>query len=96
MYQVKKQDMLEGNKTNVVVGKGKTFPLVFLNDTKELAREYLKHRGMIILRCRSPRTLAIFKIEVTKLTIMVFRLGYQDSCRSNTPRATPRPRTVLK
>lgn len=46
VYQIKKQDVLEGNKTNVVIGKrGKAFPLVFLNDTRELARQYLKERG---------------------------------------------------
>jgi integrase len=46
VYQIKKQDVLEGNKTNIVIGKrGKTFPLVFLNDTRELARQYLIERG---------------------------------------------------
>jgi integrase len=45
-HQIKKQDVIEGNKTNIVVGKrGKSFPLVFLNDTRELAIEYLKERG---------------------------------------------------
>lgn len=46
VYQIKKQDVIDGNKTNVVVGKrGKTFPLVFLNDTRELAQQYLVERG---------------------------------------------------
>ena len=46
VYQVKKADLMEGNKTNIVVGKrGKTFPLVFLNDTKELALQYFNKRG---------------------------------------------------
>lgn len=46
VYQIKKQDLLEGNKTNTVVGKrGKVFPLVFLNDTRELVRQYLEERG---------------------------------------------------
>ncbi|MDD4779011.1 MAG: site-specific integrase [Tissierellia bacterium] len=47
VYQVKKQDMVEGNKTNTVVGKrGKVFPLVFLNDTRELARQFFEKRGI--------------------------------------------------
>ena len=46
VHQIKKQDLLDGNKTNIVVGKrGKSFPLVYLNDTRELAIEYLKERG---------------------------------------------------
>lgn len=46
VYQVTKDSLKEGNKTNIVTGKrGKTFPLVFLNDTRELALEYLKQRG---------------------------------------------------
>ena len=44
--QVKKTGLLDGNKTNIVKGKrGKTFPLVYLNDTKELIRQYLEERG---------------------------------------------------
>ncbi len=44
--QVTKQSLLEGNKTNIVIGKrGKPFPLVFLNDTRELIVEYMKERG---------------------------------------------------
>lgn len=46
IYQVKKIGLLDGNKTNIVRGKrGKTFPLVYLNDTKELIRQYLEERG---------------------------------------------------
>lgn len=46
VFQVKKQGLLDGNKTNIVVGKrGKTFPLVYLNDTKELIAKYLEERG---------------------------------------------------
>ena len=46
IYQVKKTGLLDGNKTNIVRGKrGKTFPLVYLNDTKELIRQYLEERG---------------------------------------------------
>lgn len=43
---MKKQGLLDGNRTNVVVGKrGKKFQLVYLNDTKELIRKYLEERG---------------------------------------------------
>lgn len=46
VFQVKKEGLLEGNKTNIVVGKrGKTFPLVYLDDTKELIKKYLEQRG---------------------------------------------------
>jgi integrase len=46
LYQVKKHGLLDGNKTNVVIGKrGKKFPLVYLNDTKELIKQYLEWRG---------------------------------------------------
>jgi site-specific recombinase XerD len=44
--QVKKHGLLENNRTNVVVGKrGKTFPLVYLDDTKEVIQKYLEDRG---------------------------------------------------
>lgn len=44
--QVKKQGLLDGNKTNLVVGKrGKAFPLVYLDDTKELIKQWLEERG---------------------------------------------------
>jgi len=46
LFQVEKHGLLNGNKTNVVVGKrGKKFPLVYLDDTKELIRQYLEQRG---------------------------------------------------
>ena len=46
LYQVQKNGLLDGNKTNVVIGKrGKKFPLVYLDDTKELIRMYLEERG---------------------------------------------------
>ena len=46
LFQVEKHGLLNGNKTNVVVGKrGKKFPLVYLDDTKELIRQYLEERG---------------------------------------------------
>lgn len=46
LFQVNKYGLLEGNKTNIVIGKrGKKFPLVYLDDTKELIRQYLQERG---------------------------------------------------
>lgn len=46
LYQVKKDGLLSGNKTNVVIGKrGKKFPLVYLDDTRELIKKYLEWRG---------------------------------------------------
>lgn len=46
VFQVKKYGLLDGNKTNIVRGKrGKQFPLVYLDDTKELIRQYLEWRG---------------------------------------------------
>ena len=46
LFQVTKYGLLDGNKTNIVVGKrGKKFPLVYLDDTKEIIRMYLEERG---------------------------------------------------
>ena len=46
LFQVEKYGLLDRNKTNIVVGKrGKKFPLVYLDDTKELIRQYLEQRG---------------------------------------------------
>lgn len=46
LFQIEKHGLAEGNKTNVVVGKrGKKFPLVYLDDTKELIKQYLEERG---------------------------------------------------
>lgn len=46
VLQVEKHGLLDGNKTNIVRGKrGKLFPLVYLDDTKELIRQYLEWRG---------------------------------------------------
>lgn len=46
LFQVTKHGLLDGNKTNIVAGKrGKKFPLVYLDDTKELIRQYLSERG---------------------------------------------------
>lgn len=53
VHQVKKHNLLNGNKTNKVKGKGwmraqnnkKEFTLVYLDDTKELIRQYLEQRG---------------------------------------------------
>jgi integrase/recombinase XerD len=45
VFQVLKHNLLEGNRTNVVIGKrGKKFSLVYLNDTKELIKQYLEQR----------------------------------------------------
>ena len=46
VHQILKTGILEGNKTNTVIGKrAKKFQLVYLNDTKELIRQYLEERG---------------------------------------------------
>ncbi len=46
VWQVSKQKLTESNKTNKVIGKrGKEFKLVYLNDTKELIKEWLEERG---------------------------------------------------
>lgn len=46
IYQVEKHGLLESNRTNTVVGKrGKEFSLVYMNDTRELIRQYLEQRG---------------------------------------------------
>ncbi|TPG68712.1 hypothetical protein EEL31_09360 [Brevibacillus laterosporus] len=44
--QIEKHGLLEGNATNTVVGKrGKTFKLLYMNDTRELIAKYLEERG---------------------------------------------------
>lgn len=46
IYQVTKYNLLTGNKTNIVRGKrGKMFPLIYLDDTREIIRQYLEWRG---------------------------------------------------
>ena len=46
LFQIEKHGLLDGNKTNIVIGKrGKKFCLVYLDDTKELIRRYLEERG---------------------------------------------------
>ena len=46
LLQVEKHGLTDSNKTNLVVGKrGKKFCLVYLDDTKELIRQYLEERG---------------------------------------------------
>lgn len=46
LFQIQKHGLLDGNKTNIVIGKrGKKFPLVYLDDTKEIIRKYLEWRG---------------------------------------------------
>lgn len=46
IHQVEKHGLLDGNRTNMVIGKrGKEFSLVYLDDTKELIKQYLDQRG---------------------------------------------------
>lgn len=46
LFQIEKHGLLDGNKTNTVIGKrGKKFYLVYLDDTKKLIRQYLEERG---------------------------------------------------
>ena len=46
LFQIQKHGLLDGNKTNIVIGKrGKKFPLVYLDDTRELIKKYLEWRG---------------------------------------------------
>lgn len=46
LFQIQKHGLLNGNKTNIVLGKrGKKFPLVYLNDTREIIKKYLDERG---------------------------------------------------
>lgn len=46
IFQVQKYGLVDSNRTNTVIGKrGKTFPLIYLDDTKELIRKYLELRG---------------------------------------------------
>lgn len=46
IYQVQKHHLLDGNTTNVVIGKrGKKFPLIYLSDTRDLIAKYLEWRG---------------------------------------------------
>lgn len=46
IHQVKKHNFLEGNMTNSVIGKrGKQFPLMYMNRTREIAQKYFEDRG---------------------------------------------------
>ncbi|PKR82845.1 tyrosine-type recombinase/integrase [Heyndrickxia camelliae] len=46
VFQINKHGLLEGNRANEVIGKrGKRYRPVYLNDTKELIRQYLEQRG---------------------------------------------------
>jgi integrase len=46
LLQIDKHGLIDGNKTNVVVGKrGKKFNLVYLDDTRDLIKKYLEERG---------------------------------------------------
>ena len=50
LLQIQKDGLLNGNKTNVVVGKrGKKFNLVYLDDTKELIKKYLEKSSLCFL-----------------------------------------------
>lgn len=46
IHQVKKEDFLENNQTNQVIGKrGKKFNLIYFNRTKDIAKLYFEQRG---------------------------------------------------
>lgn len=46
IFQIKRDGLLDGNRTNTVIGKrGKEFSLVYLDDTRELIAKYLEQRG---------------------------------------------------
>lgn len=46
IHQVKKHNFLESNMTNSVIGKrGKQFPLMYMNRTREIAQKYFEERG---------------------------------------------------
>lgn len=46
IYQIEKDGLLDKNSTNIVVGKrGKKFPLLYFDDTKESLKLYLDDRG---------------------------------------------------
>jgi integrase len=46
VFQVTKHNLINSNKTNIVRGKrGKMFPLVYMDDTRELIKKYLEERG---------------------------------------------------
>jgi integrase len=46
VYGVLKHNLANSNKTNIVRGKrGKMFPLIYLDDTRELIKKYLEKRG---------------------------------------------------
>jgi integrase/recombinase XerD len=45
-FQINKHGLLESNRANEVIGKrGKKYKPVYLNDTKELIKQYLEQRG---------------------------------------------------
>jgi integrase len=52
VFQIQKHGLLSGNKTNIVRGKrAKSFPLIYMDDTKELIRQYLDERGEDNIDC---------------------------------------------
>ena len=63
----KKQGLTEGNKTNIVVGKrGKKFPLVYLDDTRDLIAKYLEQRGDDDIESLWVKIVGDTKTEITK------------------------------
>ena len=67
LYQILKQGLLDGNKTNIVRGKrGKMFSLAYLNDTKEIIRKYLEERGEDSIESLWINKIGHQKEEITK------------------------------
>lgn len=67
LFQVKKKGLVDNNKTNIVVGKRKkSFFLVYLDDTKELIRQYLEKRGDDDIECLWYKSSGNNKTEVNK------------------------------
>lgn len=70
LYQILKQGLLEGNKTNIVRGKrGKMFSLAYLNDTKEIIRQYLEQRGEDNIKSLWVSKIGEVKEEIKKETL---------------------------
>lgn len=84
VYQVKKQGLLDGNKTNIVVGKrGKKFPLVYLDDTKELIRKYLEQRGDDNIDSLWIKTIGDEKLEISDSNVLYDRICSISKILSN-------------
>lgn len=70
VFQVKKSGLINGNKTNIVIGKrGKRFPLVYLDDTKELIKQYLEQRGEDNIESLWYKSIGEEKFEIDKDTL---------------------------